>query len=904
DKAFMEPVDGRTNINVLMDGSIASTTTAWATASSSSSSTASSPSSSSSSTASSSFSSSTAPCAASSMVKRPKQPTSMPQTSSDQQSKEQRVVYDARKEDAWFRKWLNFTLLGAHYPEIIQDETSVSPDRYVQLRQLAVTRWDSKVRAAAVATYHNPQTDDILFRLQTEITACRLTIPADRPLHVDVGLQQALMDLFNSYHPLWLTLAFEVVLGIRLVESLTDVLRPSSSKLPRFLKRTILERIVQDPAFNLKTRSPTTLAQLKATTLLRCLMVVYFLDQAHVRRHVDHVALPTLFRPASRIKGSKQVLIGLCQQFLAHERNALRRLHQLQFDVQYHQTVLEEMDMQVVNLAADLRDGVRLARLVETLDPSVKGVLSSQLRFPAMSRLQKMHNVQVTLNCLQTKYHVESSGVTRLATGLSAKHIVDGYREKTLALLSQLISYFTLPHVVHVAQVEMEISRIQQRRRRGGVWANAAGNNSDNDVIKSDADVIHPLEIDKLKEPIAWHLLEWCRVVCATYHVPIRNFTASFADGKALCLMVHYYHPQLLEKGEIQWMTSDTTTERMVTKTPLLANERANFALVNHKVKQLGQVPVLLPLFDSEHLPEEKCILTFLAYLHSRLLGASREIHAAFCLQRWWVQRSRLKQQDALETQQNDAAMAIQRWTRRGLQMWRCRQTWTQLAFQLTLALREESAENVQDEGIPLRCHLKQALAILETSPRVHQVLQAVKTLEICVRVSKECRVECLAHRVPRLLYKTIRKYNRSRRHSELLHQLLQVCLYLTSSRGEATTTMSTPVAADGQDVDGVAESLELWIDMLHMHRESTDLFTLSARLCKRTLATLNANKWSIDKALWRLRLLHAMMAKTAKTQWIVARVAPMTHYTKDHLHPQKAASILHALLDVVCMIS
>ncbi|KAF0768423.1 hypothetical protein AaE_002783, partial [Aphanomyces astaci] len=287
DKAFMEPVDGRTNINMLMDGSIASTTTAWATASSSSSSTASSPSSSSSSTASSSFSSSTAPCAASSMVKRPKQPTSMPQTSSDQQSKEQRVVYDARKEDAWFRKWLNFTLLGAHYPEIIQDETSVSPDRYVQLRQLAVTRWDSKVRAAAVATYHNPQTDDILFRLQTEITACRLTIPADRPLHVDVGLQQALMDLFNSYHPLWLTLAFEVVLGIRLVESLTDVLRPSSSKLPRFLKRTILERIVQDPAFNLKTRSPKTLAQLKATTLLRCLMVVYFLDQAHVRRHVD-----------------------------------------------------------------------------------------------------------------------------------------------------------------------------------------------------------------------------------------------------------------------------------------------------------------------------------------------------------------------------------------------------------------------------------------------------------------------------------------------------------------------------------------------------------------------------------------------------------------------------------------
>ncbi|ETV96103.1 hypothetical protein, variant [Aphanomyces invadans] len=592
----------------------------------------------------------------SSMVKRPKlakQP-SIPQTSSDQEWKKRRMVFDANwisKQEAGFQKWLNFTLLGAHFSEI-KDETPLSQDRYAQLRQLAVTRLESKIRAAAVATFHNPQTDHVLFRLQSEINTRRLMIRSDRPLHVDVGLQQTLMDLFNSYHPLWLTLALEVVLGIRLVESLSDLLRPSTNapKLPHFLKRTILERIVQDPAFKLKhvmaasATSSELLAQLQATTLVRCLMIVYFLDQAHVRRHVDHVALPCLFRPSSRIKRSKQVLIEMCQQFLAQEGNVLRHLDQLEYRVEYQQTVLEEMDMQVVNLAVDLRDGVRLARLLETLDPSCKGLLSPHLRLPAVSRLQKVHNVQVTLTCLQAKYHmpiasgVESSGVTRLTTSVSAKDIVDGHREKTLALLWQLISYFKLSHVVHVEQVEMEILRIQQRRRRGGVWLN--------DVITTDRssavdDGTNHFAIDKTREPIAWHLLEWCRVVCANYNVPIRNYTASFADGKALCLMVHYYHPRLLEKWEIQWTTSDTTTERMATMTPLLANERANFALVNHKVKQLGQVPVLLPLFDSEHLPEEKCILTFLAYLHARLLGASREIHAAFCLQHWWVPRFR-----------------------------------------------------------------------------------------------------------------------------------------------------------------------------------------------------------------------------------------------------------------------
>ncbi|RHX98117.1 hypothetical protein DYB36_002735, partial [Aphanomyces astaci] len=254
----------------------------------------------------------------------------------------------------------------------------------------------------------------------------------------------------------------------------------------------------------------------------------------------------------------------------------------------------------------------------------------------------------------------ESSGVTRHATGLTAKDIVDGHREKTLALLwqglSHLISYFKLSHVVHVGQVEMEILRIQQRRRRGGVWTNDVIKSADDNVIKSADDdvIIHPFAIDKAKEPIAWHLLEWCRVVCATYNVAIRNFTASFADGKALCLMIHYYHP----RWEIQWTTSDTTTERMATKTPLLANERANFALVNLKVKQLGQVPVLLPLFDSEHLPEEKCILTFLAYLHSRLLGASREIHAAFCLQHWWVPRFRRSR----AAKRDGGARVLQKW--------------------------------------------------------------------------------------------------------------------------------------------------------------------------------------------------------------------------------------------------
>jgi abnormal spindle-like microcephaly-associated protein len=61
--------------------------------------------------------------------------------------------------------------------------------------------------------------------------------------------------------------------------------------------------------------------------------------------------------------------------------------------------------------------------------------LSRELRVPAVSRLQKIHNVDVALSALKDAGYVLTGNIT-------AKDITDGHREKTLSLLWQIIYKF------------------------------------------------------------------------------------------------------------------------------------------------------------------------------------------------------------------------------------------------------------------------------------------------------------------------------------------------------------------------------------------------------------------------------------------------------------------------------
>ncbi|MPC13770.1 Abnormal spindle-like microcephaly-associated [Portunus trituberculatus] len=108
------------------------------------------------------------------------------------------------------------------------------------------------------------------------------------------------------------------------------------------------------------------------------------------------------------------------------------------------------------------------------------------------------------------------------------------------------------------------------------------------------------------EESVLAHLRLWATFTCAHYGLEVDNLTVSFCDGRALCLLLHHYYPDLLPRDLIQWdttqnipaqevdpdvsaddsfyeMTYSDTSNRQV-YAERLANDKANFTLFIDKV--------------------------------------------------------------------------------------------------------------------------------------------------------------------------------------------------------------------------------------------------------------------------------------------------------------------------------
>ena len=128
----------------------------------------------------------------------------------------------------------------------------------------------------------------------------------------------------------------------------------------------------------------------------RVLGVILLLDQAK-----DATLLrsdPCLFRPSSTVKSSREMALEFSRAFLSGGVGDVNKhLSSLGVVLRHKQTALHEYNFAVERLSSDLRDGVRLCRLVDLTAGGMQAdqadtepPLTGATRVPANSRLQKV----------------------------------------------------------------------------------------------------------------------------------------------------------------------------------------------------------------------------------------------------------------------------------------------------------------------------------------------------------------------------------------------------------------------------------------------------------------------------------------------------------------------------------
>jgi abnormal spindle-like microcephaly-associated protein len=362
--------------------------------------------------------------------------------------------------------------------------------------------------------------------------------------------------------------------------------------------------------------------ELNGHTLRKTLTLIIFLDGAK-RNNV----LPSsirLFRKNGVIKSSKEFLHILCRDYIHGIGNLNKHLHQLGVSVSFEQSPLEELDFFVTNLATDLRDGVRLGKLAEALGNS-SGVIE-QMRIPAISRLQKVFNVGVALSALS------DLGVPNVDQ-IHPNYIVDGHRPQVLKILWSITSSLELNNQLDKEKLREEIYNIRRSH-----------NTLDGPVEFSSlcGDIESCQDICDL-------LLVWCDTVCSFYNLNVTNFSSSFADGRAVCFLIHYYHPGILNFSDILQthlsLQNDVALLDDGKREQLFRNERNNCSLACQKIIEIGGIPNMLPISDTSNSPDERTIILCVGYLCKRLLESSKESSAISVIQnavRLYLNRSKM----------------------------------------------------------------------------------------------------------------------------------------------------------------------------------------------------------------------------------------------------------------------
>ena len=515
----------------------------------------------------------------------------------------------------------------------------------------------SNPRKTLLDMYNSSENALLYKRLQASLRFGALSIPSDTLAQVarfrdDFGQRQRFLDLWvRTYDLESLQIAAEVVVGRKRVSSpgssANAVTRDPNleSKRAKSVTKFLQTFLVQNQDIGnrrcINTVGPlspgaseTGKASSHSTsyiwrrTALRSLMLIHTLDLAQ-RRGLFFGR--NLFQTASPYKSSTGVLQGLCRLVMPSVGDATRVLGHLGFSVDHKQYPLEEFKYEMGNLATDLRDGVRLTRLVEcllyppgTLDLQKNELtvtlpcgemltsrteyygsqgtlwpLSQHLKYPCAARSQRLYNAEIALAALNDT----REGREGLLHDIYAPDIVDGHREKTVRLLWSLVSRWGLGSLIDFALVIRESDRLRQiHRRRTGTMSSQE---------KEDSELSYVEETERQTRM----LQGWARNVAQIHGQEVNNLTTSFADGKVYTAIAREYCIALQRPGSSQ-------------KNPTTSN-------LGDLLSSFGCSKSFVSLFiDSNASPSKTTTISLLAFLASRILPVATTYFASISIQR------------------------------------------------------------------------------------------------------------------------------------------------------------------------------------------------------------------------------------------------------------------------------
>nr|XP_033937041.1 abnormal spindle-like microcephaly-associated protein isoform X4 [Pseudochaenichthys georgianus] len=608
------------------------------------------------------------------------------------------MFYDERwieKQETGFTWWINYVLT----PDDFKVNTEVAKVNAVSIaigsdhkysvpkaptnEEMSFSTYTARrklnrLRRSACQLFTSEAMVKAIQKLEIEVEAKRLLVRKDRHLWKDIGERRKVLNWLISYNPLWLRIGLETIFGELIsLESNSDALG---------LAMFILQRLLWNPDIAAQFRHakvPNLYKDgheeaLSRFTLKKLLLLVCFLDKAKESRLIEHN--PCLFCLDSEFKMSKDLLLAFSRDFLSGEGILPRHLGYLGLPVSHVQMPLDEFNFAVKNLAVDLKCGIRLVRVMELLIQDWS--MSAKLRLPAISRLQKVHNVDMALQVLKSK------GVDlkdELGSNIDSRDIVDGHREKTLSLLWKIIFAFHVEVILDGEQLKEEIGFLKRSlRAKRRLACLRADRGLQPSPVKSQAPYQHSSSKITL-------LMDWVHAVCDFYNLKVENFTVSFSDGRVLCYLIHHYHPGLLPERAVSHSTTQTVEcsprgrlelncsgsdsdnsfdypstglngpdSPSVEFKELLENEKNNFRQVNTAVSYLGGVPAMInPADMSNTIPNEKVVMSYLSFLCARLLDLRNETRAARVIQAAW-RKYRLKKDLQLYKERNMAAAKIQ----------------------------------------------------------------------------------------------------------------------------------------------------------------------------------------------------------------------------------------------------